>query len=212
MSEPIDIRNRKPLSIDQVDIGNNFKSDLAEILLTEGEILSRVRKQAEEISKYYKNKNIDEIHAICVLKGAIRYFSDLLFKGFEIPFTVGVASCSRYSRESGTTSRKKTEILLLHPEEIRGKHILLVEDIFDEGWTLKDLIEKIKEYNPLSISLAILLDKPERRQTEIEVDNLYTGFIIPNKFVVGYGLDFQERYRGLNHLGVLKPEIYEGKI
>ncbi len=170
------------------------------ILITEEEIAVKVKEIAEQINKDYAGK---EIVCVCILKGAVIFFGNLV-KNLNIPLSFDFMIVSSY--ESGTISSGKLNIKKDLEQDICGKHVLIIEDILDTGNTLKKLKDELILRNPASIKLCSLLDKPSRRTADIECD--YIGFEIPDEFVVGYGLDFDEKYRHLPYIGVLKPECY----
>lgn len=166
------------------------------VLIAEEEIDKRVREMADQISKDYAGKTI---HLICILKGSA-FFACELAKRLTIPATIDFMSVSSYG--SGTTSTGIVRIVKDLDEPLEGKDVLIVEDIIDTGRTLAHLIEVLKTRKPASLRLCTLLDKPERRVTHVDVD--YTCFEIPDRFVVGYGLDFDQRYRNLPYVGVVE--------
>lgn len=180
---------------------HNMHEDIAEILITEQEIQSRIKEMGAQISKDYPSGGVV---MICILKGALLFFSDLarqLSVQCEMDF-MGISSYGSGTKTSGIVRISKDLDM-----SITGRDVLIVEDIMDSGLTLNHLTLLLRSRNPNSMRVACLLDKPERRECEITPD--YCGFIIPNKFVVGYGLDFEEEYRHLPYVGVLKPDIYE---
>ncbi len=166
------------------------------VLIAEEEIDKRVREMADQISKDYAGKTI---HLICILKGSA-FFACELAKRLTIPATIDFMSVSSYG--SGTTSTGIVRIVKDLDEPLEGKDVLIVEDIIDTGRTLAHLMEVLKTRKPASLRLCTLLDKPERRVTHVDVD--YTCFEIPDRFVVGYGLDFDQRYRNLPYVGVVE--------
>ena len=166
------------------------------VLIAEEEIDKRVREMADQISKDYAGKTI---HLICILKGSA-FFACELAKRLTIPVTIDFMSVSSYG--SGTTSTGIVRIVKDLDEPLEGKDVLIVEDIIDTGRTLAHLMEVLKTRKPASLRLCTLLDKPERRVTHVDVD--YTCFEIPDRFVVGYGLDFDQRYRNLPYVGVVE--------
>lgn len=174
--------------------------DVAEILLTEEQIAVKIAELGERISKDYAGK---DLLAIGILKGAILFMSDLIRK-ITIPVKTDFVAVSSYG--ASTRSSGIVRILKDLDESVEGKHLLIVEDIVDTGLTLKYLVENLSSRRPASIKVCTLMDKPARREVQIVPD--YTGFQIPDKFVVGFGLDYAERYRNLPFIGVLKPEIY----
>ncbi len=178
-----------------------MQNNIDHILLSEEEIALKVKEIADQINKDYQGK---EIVCICILKGAVIFFGNLV-KNLNMPLSFDFMIVSSYS--SGTVSSGKLDIKKDLEQDIRGKHVLIIEDILDTGNTLKKLKEELLTREPASLKLCSLLDKPSRRTADIECD--YTGFEIPDEFVVGYGLDFDEKYRHLPYIGVLKPECYE---
>ncbi|MBP0990538.1 MAG: hypoxanthine phosphoribosyltransferase [Oscillospiraceae bacterium] len=174
--------------------------DVLKILLTEEEIKNKVRKLGEEISKDYEGK---KLLLIGVLKGSVVFMSDLM-RNISVDNRIDFMAVSSYG--NGTKTTGVVRILKDLDKPIEGLDVLIVEDILDSGKTLSYLRELLYERNPKSIRIAALLDKPERREADIKAD--YVGFEIPNEFVVGYGLDYDERYRNLPYVGVLKPEVY----
>lgn len=171
-------------------------AERVEILLSEEEINARIREIGEQISKDYAGKSI---HLICILKGG-SFFMCELAKRITIPVSLDFMSVSSYG--SGTTSAGTVKILKEPDEPLEGKHVLVVEDIVDTGRTLSCLVELLRGRGAADVRLCALLDKPERREVDIEAD--YTGFRIPDEFVVGYGLDYDQRYRNLPYIGVVK--------
>lgn len=171
-----------------------------EILITQEQISSRVREMGEQISADYTGK---DILMIGVLKGAVIFMADLA-RAITVPVALDFMAVSSYG--SSTTSSGIVRILKDLDEEIQGKHVLVVEDIIDTGLTLNYLLDNLKSRNPASMRLCTLLNKPDRRKAEVNID--YNGFNIPDEFVVGYGLDYSEKYRNLPFIGILKPEVY----
>ena len=160
------------------------------VLLDETQVEQTIAKLAERISQDYKGK---EIHLICVLKGGV-FFTCELAKRISVPVTLDFMSVSSYG--AGTSSSGVVKIVKDLDESITGKEVLIVEDIIDSGRTLSYLMKLLKQRNPASVKLCTMLDKPERRVVEdVVVD--YVGFHIPDQFVVGYGLDYNQRYRNL---------------
>ena len=179
-----------------------LEKDIQEVLFTEEQLDRRVSEIAGEITRDYQGK---EIVLISVLRGSFVFMADLCRK-IDLPCTVDFMAVSSYG--SGTSSSGQVQITKDLSGAIEGKHILVVEDILDSGNTLSYLLRVLEQRGPASIRLCTLLDKPERRVKPVEVH--YTGFTIPDAFVVGYGLDYAEHYRNLPYIGVLKPEIYGG--
>ena len=177
--------------------------DINQVLLSEEQLLERVRELGDRISTDYLGK---DLVVICVLRGSFVFVSDLV-RSIQIPLAVDFISISSYG--SGTTSSGVVRFLKDLDEEISGRHVLVVEDIIDTGTTLKYLLENLQTRKPASIKVCTLLSKPERRKVEIEID--YNGFVVPDHFVVGYGLDYAEKYRNLPYIGILYPKVYENK-
>ena len=174
-------------------------SEKIKVLLSEEEVDSRIKQIAAKVSKDYAGK---EIHLICVLKGGV-FFTCELAKRITVPVSLDFMSVSSYG--SGTVSSGVVRIIKDLDEPLEGKHVLIVEDIIDSGQTLAYLIEVLKQRGPADIRLCTLLDKPERRvKKQVKVD--YTCFTIPDEFVVGYGLDFDQKYRNLPYIGVVEQE------
>lgn len=169
-----------------------------ETLISTSAIEKRMDELAEVINKDYAG---EELYLVCVLKGGV-FFMVELAKRITVPVTLNFMDVSSYG--NGTESSGHIKILMDLDESIEGKNVLIVEDIIDSGRTLSHLVELLKSRKPKSLKLCTLLDKPERRVTEVEVH--YTGFTIPDAFVVGYGLDYAQRYRNLNYIGVISFE------
>ena len=166
-------------------------------LLSEEEVDRKIREIGEQISKDYEGKCV---HLICVLKGGV-FFTCELAKRLTVPVSLDFMSVSSYG--AGTESSGVVRILKDLDEPLAGKDVLIVEDIIDSGRTLAYLIEVLKQRGPKSIRLCTLLDKPERRvKKQVKVD--YTCFTIPDEFVVGYGLDYDQKYRNLPYIGVVE--------
>ncbi|MEN0086539.1 MAG: hypoxanthine phosphoribosyltransferase [Leifsonia sp.] len=176
------------------------QADLTEILITEEQIRSRIAELAREVERDYAGK---DVLLIGVLKGAVMVMADLS-RELRIPVTMDWMAVSSYG--SGTQSSGVVRILKDLDTDLSGKTVLIVEDIIDSGLTLSWLLSNLKSRGPESIEIFTLLRKPEAARVEIDVK--YVGFEIPNKFVVGYGLDFDERYRTLRGVGILAPAVY----
>ena len=174
--------------------------DLAYILLEEEAIQKRVEELGRQITRDYEGK---ELVLVGILKGAVVFFSDLI-RHVELPMSMDFMAISSYG--NATKSAGVVRILKDLDKDIVGKHIIIVEDIVDSGLTLSFLKDNLVSRGAASLRICALLDKPERRKVDIKAD--YQGFTIPDAFVVGYGLDYAERYRNLPYIGVLKPEIY----
>ena len=171
-------------------------SEKIRVLLDEETVEKRICEVAAQISEEYKGK---EIHMICVLKGGVFFMCELA-KRISVPVSLDFMCVSSYG--DATTSSGVVRIAKDLDESIEGKDVLIVEDIIDSGRTLYYLIDVLKKRNPKSIQLCTLLDKPERRERDVKVD--YVGFNIPDEFVVGYGLDYAQRYRNLPFIGVVE--------
>lgn len=174
--------------------------DIERVLLSEEQLRQRVRELGEEISKEYAGK---EILMIGVLRGAVMFMADLA-RAITVPVMIDFMAVSSYG--TSTSSSGIVRILKDLDEEVAGKHVLIVEDIIDSGLTLSYLVDNIKSRQPASVRICTLLNKPERRKVDLEVN--YNGFTVPDEFVVGYGLDYAEKYRNVPFIGILKPAIY----
>lgn len=175
-------------------------NDIKEVLLSEEVLGEKISELGCNISKDYAGH---DLVLIGVLKGSVMFMSDLL-KRITIPCSMDFMAVSSYG--NSTTSSGVVRILKDLDFEIEGKDVLVVEDIIDSGVTLKYLMEYLKARKANSLEIVCLLNKPERRKVDMEVK--YTGFIVPDEFLVGYGLDYAEKYRNLPYIGVLKEEIY----
>ena len=180
-----------------------MKNDIAKILLTEEQIQSRVREIGRQIAKDYEGKNPT---MICILKGAIMFYTDLL-RSMDIPLSMDFMAVSSYGNK--TKSSGEVEIRKDLSTSIENKHVIIVEDIVDSGFTLSYLTRMLASRGAASIKLCTLLDKPNHRAPGITLKADYSGFEVGNEFVVGYGLDYAECYRNLPYIGILKPEVYE---
>ncbi len=167
-----------------------------EVLLSEEEVDARIQEIGDMISKDYAGQ---EVHLICVLKGG-SFFMCELAKRITVPVSLDFMSVSSYGAD--TKSSGVVKIVKDLDESLTGKHVLVVEDIVDSGRTLSHLLKMLKDRGPADVRLCTLLDKPDRRVVDVKVD--YTGFQIPDEFVVGYGLDYDQKYRNLPYIGVVK--------
>lgn len=173
--------------------------DKIRVMYSEEEVDQRIRELGEAISKRYEGKTV---HMICVLKGGVFFMCELA-KRITVPVTMDFMSVSSYG--SGTKSSGIVKIVKDLDQSIEGRDVLVVEDIIDSGRTLSHLMKILNERKPASLCLCTLLDKPERREVEdVNVD--YTGFKVPDEFVVGYGLDYDQLYRNLPYVGVVENE------
>ena len=175
-------------------------NDLEQVLLTEKQIQKRIKELGRQISADYANENI---LLVGILNGAVTYFSDLA-RSIDRPVNYDFIRCSSYGSGAVTSGQVIMKKDLENP--VAGKNVLIIEDIIDTGITMHYLLDLLKERGARSIKLAALLSKPSRRQIEVPID--YLGFEVPDAFVVGYGLDYNERYRNLPYIGVLKKEVY----
>lgn len=166
-----------------------------EVLLTEEQVDARISEIGAQISRDYEGK---EVHLVCVLKGGT-FFTCELAKRISVPVSLDFMSVSSYG--SDTKSSGVVRIVKDLDEPLRGKDVIVVEDIVDSGRTLSYLLEMLKDRGPASLKLCTLLDKPERRVTDVKVD--YTGFRVPDEFLVGYGLDYDQKYRNLPYIGMV---------
>lgn len=173
--------------------------DKIRVMYSEEEVDERIRELGEQISKRYEGKTV---HMICVLKGGVFFMCELA-KRITVPVTMDFMSVSSYG--AGTKSSGIVKIVKDLDQSIEGRDVLVVEDIIDSGRTLSHLMKILNERKPSSICLCTLLDKPERREVDdVNVD--YTGFQVPDEFVVGYGLDYDQMYRNLPYVGVVETE------
>lgn len=178
-------------------------NDVEKVLISTEELQKRIAELGREISSEYAGK---EILMIGVLRGAVVFMADLA-RAIDVHVSMDFMAVSSYG--AGTTSSGVVRILKDLDESIEGRHVLVVEDIVDSGLTLNYLLDNLKSRKPASIKLCTLLNKPERRKVEVKID--YNGFDVPDYFVIGYGLDYAERYRNLPYIGILKPEVYQGE-
>ena len=178
----------------------SLHADVEEVLLDADTIAGRVAELGAELSADYADR--DPV-LLSVLKGALVFLADLM-RSMETASSIDLMELSSYG--AGTETSGQVRILKDLSRSIEGRDVVIVEDIIDTGLTLNYLLRYLAERHPASIKVCCLLDKPARRLADIEID--YRGFTIPDRFVVGYGLDFDERYRNLPYIGVLKPRVY----
>ena len=176
-------------------------NDIEKILLSEQQIQTRIQELGEILTKEYADKNPV---IIGVLKGVVVFYADMI-RHIQVPCQMDFMWISSYA---GTDSTGKMLVRQDVTADIEGRHVLILEDIFDTGNSLEFTVNHLKKQNPASIKICTLLDKPERRRPGVTVQADYVGFTIPNAFVVGYGLDYNEKYRNLPYVGILKPEVY----
>ena len=175
--------------------------DIKGVLLSEEEIAGRVEELGKQVSEDYQGKNL---LLISVLKGSIVFMADLM-RSLTVPAAIDFMAVSSYG--SGTKSSGVVKIVKDIDIDLEGKDVLIVEDILDSGMTLAYLKELLESRNPASIRIVTLLDKPSRRKAGVKPD--YCGFEVPDEFLIGYGLDYAEKYRNIPYIGILKPEVYE---
>lgn len=175
-------------------------NDIQNVLLSEEKLASIVHELGERISRDYEGKNL---LMVSILKGSVVFMSDLM-RAIDIPCRIDFMSVSSYG--SGVKTSGVVKIIKDLDIPLEGYDLLVVEDILDSGMTLSYILEVLQARGPKSIRLCTLLDKPERRKVDIKAD--YVGCEVPDEFVVGYGLDYDEKYRNLPFVGILKPEVY----
>ncbi len=182
----------------------NQRDDIAQILVTEDQIRERVRELGAQISRDYEGK---ELVMVGVLKGAAVFLADLV-RAISIPVSYDFVAISSYGADSKSSG--VVRIIKDLDESVVSKHVLVVEDIVDTGWTLRlsYLVENLRSRKAASVRVCALLDKPSRREMGVNLD--YNGFTVEDRYVVGYGLDYNGAYRSLPFIGVLKPEVYGG--
>lgn len=178
-----------------------MNNDIKKILISEEKLKHKVTELGAKITEDYRDK---DLLLVCVLKGAVIFVSDLM-RTIDLPLDIDFMAISSYG--SNTKSSGVVRILKDLNASIEGRHVLIVEDIIDSGLTLSYLIDNLKSRGPASVEICTILDKPDRRVADLEIK--YTGFQVPDEFVVGYGLDYAEKYRNLPYIAVLKEEIYQ---
>ena len=176
-------------------------NDIQKILLTQEQIENRIAELGKILTEEYKDKNP---LVVGVLKGVVVFYADMIRK-IETPCQLDFMWISSYSgtQSSGMLVRQDVSA------EVKGRHVLILEDIFDTGNSLSFTVEHLLSKEPASLKICTFLDKPERRKPGVTLQADYVGYTIPNAFVVGYGLDYNEKYRNLPYIGILKPEVYE---
>ena len=179
-----------------------MERDIATVLLTEEQIQNRIKELGEILTAEYEGKNPV---IVGVLKGVVVFYADMI-RQIKTPCQLDFMWISSYA---GTDSTGKMQVRQELKTDIKGRHVLILEDIFDTGNSLDYTVKYLQQKEPASLKICTLLDKPERRNPAITLEADYTGFTIPNAFVVGYGLDYNEQYRNLPYVGILKPEVYE---
>jgi hypoxanthine phosphoribosyltransferase len=181
----------------------SLHQDIAKVLVDEVTIRKRIRELGDVINREYARK---DLLLVSVLKGSIIFMADLI-RAITIPHEIDFMATSSYG--AGTSSSGVVRILKDLNNSIEGRNVVVVEDIIDSGHTLNYLLRLLRDRNPATLRVMTLLDKPDRREVDIPVD--WIGFSIPNEFVVGYGLDYNEVYRNLPYIGVLSPSVYSGE-
>lgn len=179
-----------------------LEKDIERVLVTQEELQEKIKELGAQITKDYEG---EELLVIGILRGSVLFMTDLI-KAINLYMEIDFMDVSSYGE--ATTSSGEVKILKDLESPVEGRHLLIVEDIIDTGRTLRYLMDLLKYRNAASVKVITLLDKPSRRVIK-NVEPDYTGFEVPNEFVVGYGLDFKQHYRNLPYIGVLKPEIYE---
>ncbi len=179
-----------------------MERDIQEILLSQEQIQSRIKELGEILSAEYADKNPV---IVGVLKGVVVFYADMI-RQMSIPCQMDFMWISSYA---GTDSTGKMQVKRDVSVDIKGRHVLILEDIFDTGRSLNFTYKHLMSKEPASVKICTLLDKPSRRDPQVVLNADYVGFEVPNMFVVGYGLDYNEHYRNLPYVGVLKPEVYE---
>lgn len=178
-----------------------MENDILKVLFTEEQIRARIQELGEELTRDYQDK--DPV-IVGVLKGVVVFYADMI-RQIKVPCQMDFMWISSYA---GTTSTGKMEVKRDISSDIQGRHVLILEDIYDTGNSLDFTYRHLLSKNPASLKICTFLDKPERRKPGITLKPDYVGYRVPNEFVVGYGLDYNEHYRNLPYIGVLKPEVY----
>jgi len=179
----------------------SIEKDIADILIGAEELQAKIAELGRQISEDYRGQNP---LLICLLRGAVVFLSDLI-RAIDIPLEMDFMAISSYG--ASTESSGVVRLVMDLKSNIMGRNVLIVEDIVDSGRTLAYILDNLQTRRPADIKVCALLSKPSRREVQVELD--YLGFEIPDKFVVGYGLDYAEAYRNLPFIGVLKPELYK---
>ena len=178
-----------------------MENDILKVLFTEEQIRARIQELGEELTRDYQDK--DPV-IVGVLKGVVVFYADMI-RQIKVPCQMDFMWISSYA---GTTSTGKMVVKRDISSDIQGRHVLILEDIYDTGNSLDFTYRHLLSKNPASLKICTFLDKPERRKPGITLKPDYVGYRVPNEFVVGYGLDYNEHYRNLPYIGVLKPEVY----
>ncbi len=175
--------------------------DIEQVLFSAEQIDARVRELGAQIARDYEGR---EPHLITIVKGSLPFFTDLM-RAMDCPMTLDILGTSSYA---GTSSSGEVRLTKDLDESIEGRHVIVVEDIIDTGLTISYVLRNLRQRAPASLRVVTFLDKPSGRGTAIEAD--YVGFEIPDAFVIGYGLDWNQRYRNLPYVGILKRDVYAG--
>ena len=178
----------------------SMHDDIKNVLVSEEELKAKVRELGAQISRDYEGKNLV---LVSILKGSVVFMADLM-RAVSIPCSIDFMVVSSYG---GSNTSSLVKIIKDLDGDLSGKDVLIVEDILDTGITLSNLVPMLKMRHPNSVKICTILDKPSRRKADIKPD--YEGFQVPDEFVVGYGLDYDEKYRNLPYIGILKPCVYE---
>lgn len=179
-----------------------MERDVQEILITEQQLQDKIRELANQVYADYADKNPVFIG---VLKGVVVFYADFI-RAFKAPCQLDFMWISSYV---GTESTGKMLVRQDVSADLKGRHVVILEDIYDTGNSLSFVYDHILSKEPASLKVCTLLDKPDRRRPGVTLQADYTGFVIPNAFVIGYGLDYNEKYRNLPYVGILKPEVYQ---
>lgn len=193
------MKNHSPVSRRAAPVPANWRADVASVLITKAEIARRVQSLAQEIHLDFADR---EMVVVSLLNGTVMFLADLI-RHLSLPLRLDFIGVSSYGAGTESGELVITKELRL---DVRGRDVLLVDDILDTGRTIKRVHAKLQQLKPRRIKTCVLLDKPARRIEKVRAD--YVGFTIPDLFVVGYGLDYAERYRNLPFVGVLRPEMY----
>ena len=177
--------------------------DIEKVLFTPEQIQTRVTELGLQITKDYQGR---DLHLVTIVKGSLPFFADLI-RTIDLPLSLDVLGVASYL---GTQSSGEVRLTKDLDDPIEGQHVLVVEDIIDSGLTLSYVLRNLRQRAPASLKVVTFLDKPTGRKTPIESD--YVGFTIPNAFVIGYGLDWNQRYRNLPYVGILKHDVYAGPL
>ena len=188
--------------MNNINYPEQFNKHIKRVIISKEEIDAKIQEVGKQISDSYDGR---PILLVSILKGAFVFMADLC-RAISVPCEIGFMCAKSYY--SGTVSSGAVKITMDLEQDISKYHVIIVEDIIDTGRTLNDVVKLLKARNPLSLKVITLLDKPSRRDPKVNLQADFVGFTVPNAFVVGYGLDYNEHYRNLPYVGVLKPEAY----